>query len=66
MVERVFTKDVGRNFHEGEKRDYPQSTWDQIAKNAKQKLDKITKLVTHVEPSATETKKMAEGTAPPA
>jgi len=66
MVERVFTRDVGKNFKKGEVRDYPASTWQQIAKSAKLKLEAFSKLRTLVEPK--DAKKMTEGSgddAPP-
>lgn len=39
---REFTKSVGR-FAQGDVRDYPKATWDQIAETAREKLDRISK-----------------------
>lgn len=41
---REFTQPVGR-FQTGEHRDYPQTTWDHLARSTGKKLDKFTKLV---------------------
>jgi hypothetical protein len=41
-MERIFTKDVGRNFKQGEIRDYALATWREIARSAKQDLDDFT------------------------
>lgn len=38
-MERVFTRNVGKRFKKGDKRDYPPATWKTIATNAKMKLD---------------------------
>lgn len=41
---REFTQPVGR-FQKGEHRDYPQTTWDQLARSVNRSLDKFTRLV---------------------
>ena len=46
-MERVFIRDIGR-FSIGEVRDYPTSTWKQIAISAKRPLDAFTKPVESV------------------
>ena len=44
-MERIFLKDVGKNFKAGERRDYPHDTWVGIARAAGRSLEKITKQV---------------------
>lgn len=41
-MQRVFTKNVGKRFKKGDVRDYPPVTWQQIAANARMKLDTFT------------------------
>ena len=43
MVERVFTKNIGR-FKQGDVKDYPQAVWVQIEKSAKKSLGTFSKL----------------------
>lgn len=63
MPERIFTRDVGKNFKKGERRDYPAHTWAQIAKNAKKPLNSFSKIATMVEEKEPVT---AKEQAPPA
>ncbi len=42
-MERIFTRDMGTKFAKGDKRDYPRTTWDQIARNARMPLEQFTK-----------------------
>lgn len=37
-MERVFLKDVGKNFKKGMVKDFPRSVWEQIEKSAGEKL----------------------------
>lgn len=37
-MERIFLKDIGKNFKKGDVKDYPRSTWEQIEKSAGEKL----------------------------
>jgi hypothetical protein len=43
---RQFTKDIGR-FERGEVKDYPKPTWDQMAVNAGQPLEKFTAAISN-------------------
>lgn len=56
-MERIFIRPVGR-YKSGDVRDYPANTWAQIAKNAGQRLDLITRPVLE---AATETVAVAAG-----
>ena len=42
-MERVFTKDIGKNFKRGEVKDYPITTWRDIEASAKRPLDSFSK-----------------------
>lgn len=51
-MERVFTKDIGKNFKAGEVKDFPVQTWKQIEKSAKQRIDDFSSLTRDVIKSA--------------
>jgi len=38
-MQRVFTKDVGTNFHKGDIKDYPITVWRDIERVARRKMD---------------------------
>lgn len=38
-MQRVFTKNVGKNFQKGDIRDYPVGVWRDIARSAKEELE---------------------------
>jgi hypothetical protein len=44
-MERIFTADVGQHFKAGDVRDYPQPTWEMIARSAKRDLDSFSRPV---------------------
>ena len=44
-MERVFIKDVGKNFKRGDVKDYPITTWRDIEASAKRPLDSFSKPV---------------------
>lgn len=37
-MERIFLKDIGKNFKKGQVKNYPRSVWEQIEKSAGEKL----------------------------
>lgn len=52
-MERVFTKDVGRNFKRGDVREYPVAVWLNIQRAAKQPMDRFSRPVTDIVKDAT-------------
>ena len=42
-MERIFTKDVGKNFKRGQVKEYPITTWRDIAASVKRPLDSFSK-----------------------